>query len=350
VTFGLAFDRERLLRNVTVAYATRNEPGKVVAEKMDVVGLGVAEKALVVAESLIAIRQNLFTQVYWHHTVRSLKAMLGFAVRNILLWLKADGNKAKDEEFWAAFHAEVLCAPTGRQDSRALRDAAGSAGEDHRAEDDWLGEYRSDGIINASGLGPSDDALLLFFRRFARPREQRMIDFIRGRKLFKRLYVLTSSREKHAYDQIYGRFHTYRLEGNLSKIEQLRKSCEDVLRTTVLEKVEENEMRHRPGVDWSAVKEQIASADPLILLDVPVKAVSRSIEKESIYFMPEDIIEMGSQRAGREHLMASPAALEEAPFDKEVGKIRLFAPPDLKDVLLQSIPEHHETITECLNR
>ena len=91
MTFGLALDHERLLRNITVAYAPRTD-GKVIPERMDIVGLAVAEKALVVAQNLVKIREDLFTQVYWHHTVRSLKAMLGFAVRNTLLWL-ADEEK-----------------------------------------------------------------------------------------------------------------------------------------------------------------------------------------------------------------------------------------------------------------
>ena len=79
-----------------------------IPDKMQIVGLGVYEKALVVADSLVKTRKELFTQVYWHHTVRSLKAMLGFAIRNTLLSLEEVRNKNKKEEFWYAFHSEIL--------------------------------------------------------------------------------------------------------------------------------------------------------------------------------------------------------------------------------------------------
>ena len=51
-----------------------------VKQLLGLAGLGVTEKALVVANSLWKVRQEMFTQVYWHHTVRSLKSMLGYRV------------------------------------------------------------------------------------------------------------------------------------------------------------------------------------------------------------------------------------------------------------------------------
>lgn len=348
VTFGLALDHERLLRNVTTAYAPRTEPGQVVPEKMDFVGLAVTEKALVVAESLLRIRKDLFTQVYWHHTVRSLKAMLAFAVRNTLLALDEPQQQDAKEQFWVLFHRDVLwLSRLDNEQWRTVGSPTVPAGH-VVAEDDWLGpDYMREGI-GTSGLSRSDDDLLLFFRKLARGREQRMIDAIRARRLFKRVYVLTYQREKTEYDRIYDRFHTYRLEGNLREIERLREACEHLVREQVLENADKK-LIHLPNAVVAEFKDQVASADPLILLDVPVKAVSRTIERESIYFMPEDIADLQDHRAGMRRIFATtPIPLQEPPFDKAVGKIRLFAPPALKDGLLRCIPDHHEKFTEIL--
>ena len=40
-------------------------------------------------------------------------------------------------------------------------------------------------------------------------------------------------------------------------------------------------------------------------------------------------------------------ASHQTPFDKAVGKIRVFVPPDLIDLLLSCIPEHND-ITQIL--
>jgi hypothetical protein len=344
---SLCIDHERLLRNITVAYATRKDD-KMIPEKMEIIGLGVPEKALVVAESLVRSRKDLFTQVYWHHSVRALKAMLGFVARNTLLSLDEDNNSEKREDFWSAFHETVLwlsrisCA----RETIVTNDFSG---DEHSSYDDWLSPVSAEGVTRVSGLSLCDDTLLLFFRRFAPPRERHVIDAIRGRLLFKRLYVLTYSKEKEAYDRIYERFRTYRLEGKLNEIEGLRVGCERLVRGKALGQLDEK-LKDRSAEAVAKIRSDIELADPLILVDIPVKAVSPSIEKESIYYVPESIRESESRREDGHQFLSTPVALTQTPFDKEVGKIRVFAPGVLKDVLLLCIPDHHEVITEFLIR
>lgn len=347
VTFGFALDPKRLLRNATVAYSPGPET-RVIPEKMEVVGIGVAEKALVVANNLIRSRKELFTQVYWHHTMRSMKAMLGFVVRNTLLWLDQEDNQEEKEEFWSAFHADVLWLSRIKYPRESIVESPTSTG-DAIPEDDWLSPIDNKGGIGASGLNLSDDALLLFFRRFAPRREQQVIDAIRSRRLFKRIYALTYSREQSEYDQIYNRFHTYRMEERLADIEKLRKKCEDLVKERVLDKPD-GMLAGRSTLEAEKIRSRIETADPLILLDIPIKAISRGIQKEPIYFMPEDTTGLGIHAESIYRFSAAPAEVEQAPFDKDVGKIRLFSPPDLKDVLLSCIANHHEELTDYLIR
>src|SRR5262249_38696806 len=99
IAFGTAIDDERLIRNFTLAYRQSEDRQRVAGDSahyvIESVGVGVSEKALTVGESIWRARKQMFTQVYWHHTVRALKAMLGFVVRNTLR-----GLGERSEEFW----------------------------------------------------------------------------------------------------------------------------------------------------------------------------------------------------------------------------------------------------------
>jgi hypothetical protein len=188
--------------------------------------------------------------------------------------------------------------------------------------------------------------VLLVLRRFAPQRERDMIDAIRDRRLFKRLYVLTHSKEQQAFDAIYQRFYQYRLDGKLKELEDWRVDCERAIRDKVLAALSDT-LKGRSSEDAREIELRIKSADPLILIDVPVKAVTRSIESESIWYIPEDIGGVKPQNAVNQ-LAIRPVALQQTPFDKAVGKIRLFSPPDLKDIMLSCITEHHDEITKIL--
>jgi hypothetical protein len=70
--YGSQVDMERLLRVLTVAIL----PGETAPRR---VTLGVYDKGLTSAHALSQARYQLLSTVYWHHTVRILKAMLQYA-------------------------------------------------------------------------------------------------------------------------------------------------------------------------------------------------------------------------------------------------------------------------------
>lgn len=70
VPYGRNYDRERLLNALTVA------PGGD--------ALAVTSKGLVSAEIFLFCRYTMFSEVYWHHTVRSLSAMLEHAWADVV--------------------------------------------------------------------------------------------------------------------------------------------------------------------------------------------------------------------------------------------------------------------------
>jgi HD superfamily phosphohydrolase len=107
VNFGLAIDHERLTRYLTVVYgtATAAEGDAHGAEEGGLAEIGVSEKALVVARTLVSTRRDMFTQVYWQHSTRALKAMLGFVVRDVLLRAEAEDQ---GNAFWSCFREFVF--------------------------------------------------------------------------------------------------------------------------------------------------------------------------------------------------------------------------------------------------
>ena len=112
VSFGLSIDHERLLRNLTVVWGEPTDQERRLFEQSrsgerhpGIAEIGVAEKAFAIAKSLVDGRKDMFRQVYWQHTVRSLKAMLAYVVRGILLQCDQTG---KGGEFWSAFREYVF--------------------------------------------------------------------------------------------------------------------------------------------------------------------------------------------------------------------------------------------------
>ena len=113
-------------------------------------------------------------------------------------------------------------------------------------------------------------------------------------RLFKRLYVLTHSKEKVAYDDLRPVSYSFDWREICGKL-SAKGNAEGRIRAHVQEKLEKEHTKGIGGLS-DQIKTRLGTADPLILLDIPVKALSRSIESESIYYMPEDI--GGSHSAG----------------------------------------------------
>lgn len=80
VPYGRHFDRERLIGSLCL-----NESGN---------RLAISEKGKTAAELMVFARYVMFSEVYWHHTVRSATAMLQRAV--FLLWDTLDWSQIKN--------------------------------------------------------------------------------------------------------------------------------------------------------------------------------------------------------------------------------------------------------------
>ena len=77
IQYGFGIDTGRLFRCLTIAQNNIKDGHLLLT-------LGVHEKGRIAAESILFARYAMLTQVYWHHTMRSIKALIHHAATEIL--------------------------------------------------------------------------------------------------------------------------------------------------------------------------------------------------------------------------------------------------------------------------
>lgn len=321
VSFGEAVDVERLVRHLVVAYKSVEESRSLFLQTAEI---GVAEKALAAALSVWGAREEMHRQVYWHHTVRSVKAMLAFVVRSILLKLSPDGAA-----FWRNFNSWFsggwyLAAGEFFVDS--TEDVGdGELFEDADAAHPWP--------FHSAHLAPTDDSLLWVLWKHAGARARRVIGDIRRRRIYQRVAVLSGARKESEglYRQLYEDHRAFLGRGDLDTIERLRLEWEKKVITGVQSAIE------RQACSSAGVIDKLTAAaelQPIVLVDIPVKSARKVRETEEIWFLPEDIGGLHSARSDllREFRSRS-AGRENRTFDQEVGKIRVLVHPEWSGVI-----------------
>ncbi len=351
VSFGLAADPERLLRNLVLVYRDGEIAAPAAAERgRRIAEIGVTEKALVVAQAILKARKEMFTQVYWQHTARTLKAMLGYAVRGVMISLSADENQA--EAFWEKFcrFVESPLEFCGRprpseKETRPAGDAASEGlvpTEAAVSEDDFDVTEPLPSSSPVSLLHPTDAALLELLWQYSSEAERSILVAIGRRTLYRRLAILSSAHDQDTYKRVYNKFKTYRLENDFKKLEEYRRRCE----VAILEKAHEK-LREDGSLisrDFQTVEEAFAALDrcePLVLVDVPLKATLNPKKGgENLSFLPEDNVGVHARKA-RAFPKFDELQIEndEASFDISVGKIRVLAHPYWVDLLARCLTQ-----------
>ena len=338
IKFGDALDEDRLIRNLTLAYKSKRESEaeegrREHIQRLDFIGIGVAEKALVVAQSVLKGRKDMFTQVYWQHTTRAVKAMLGFAVRRILFRLDSEELKAR---FWYLFK-QFIFSPMESALQNSIRANIGADLEDDLGIRPVPHELLPS---SCSHLTPSDDATILFFWQFATDEEKGVLRAIQDRQLYRRLAVLSGVRKRAKYQSIYNRFRHYRLEENFKALEDQRQGWENQIIDVVSDSLGEKPHLVPMGYSKDQIVAELKSVVPLILVDVPVKSVSHSSEPTKLHYLMEDFAGVHSRASAFfpdfDEILVD---LEESSFDIDVGKIRVLAHPKWRDFLDRCVKE-----------
>jgi HD superfamily phosphohydrolase len=186
VPYGLGIDTDRILRSLTVILESRGS-------NFTLASVGVHEKSKVAAEFVAIARYAMFAQVYWQHSVRSMKAMLG---RAILKLVNSMSSERERNEFRTAFEELVLSLPASLYPDRADPDAMRlfSEGEHHPTPAEAVPRAMA-GVEGT--LAATDAAVLFFLEAWLSERETPEAELIRdlmGRRIYKRLFVYSLER------------------------------------------------------------------------------------------------------------------------------------------------------------
>lgn len=316
VSFGAVIDQSRLLRNLTVCLKSDDKD----KNRLAIAEIGVAEKALAIAEGVWRARQEMFRQIYWQHTVRALKAMLDYTVRRLLIRLDTDEAK---EDFLRDLHQFNLS-------PMSIVEKVHEVEKDQDKEIPTITEFddivkNSDmGMNEISHLAASDEALIMLIWKYSDNIGKHILNLIRRRRIFKRVAVLSFKHEGAKFDSVYHRFRQERLTGHLLDREVRRKKLE----AAVLDKCPESKL----------LKETIEKGIPIVLVDVPIKALRDPSGKEALWYVPEEYFRLkGSKKLSFASPAKSQIQVEQTSFDKEVGKIRVLVHPSWYEVVSESI-------------
>lgn len=187
VTYGYGIDFERFLRALTVV--------PIEATEGSTLGLGIKMKGKASAEAFAFARYQLYQSIYLHHTYRAMKAMLltGASAALNELAMRVSGAKLGslipratpgfDEQMSHAFFNYVI---------RGTREAVS------RREKKTLSEVVAIDLGRDSGtqydLGDSVGRTLHFFHAIANARSGKLMDDLRERRIYKRVFEVPLAR------------------------------------------------------------------------------------------------------------------------------------------------------------
>ncbi len=282
--------------------------------------------------------------------------MLAYAVRMILIENKMPAEK---DELWAAFYEcvfdplfyrfplkERVSQPKSKTKTTVIDELVGEDFSSATAH-----EVTTDGVP-CPELGATDDALLQFMYQFAKgAAEREVLIALRSRRLYHRIAVLSGEdpleiyrqrdkdkerdEEQRLHKDIYDQFRNYRLDGDLEKIEKLRRVWE----TNLIKKLHAKLPSDSPESS-RLMMEELEGVQPLILVDIPIKSTRRGGGgSDGLRYLTEESANVHSAQ------FASPVprfgtwrvALDDEQLDKRVDKIRIFAHPGYSDFIVDHL-------------
>lgn len=201
VKYGYGIDDERLFKCLTVASHS------IEANHLLLV-MGVTRKGRIPAESILFTRYAMFTQVYWHHTMRAIKALLHFAASEILAANAGENLKNLRDGF---FNCAVLGKPCN--------------------DKDWLA--RTSGAHGVDSISSGDLRVLEWIWHHTSRNGRAAVERILTRDFMKRVLAIHRSDLGDAQKRILDRVFA---EGNFRERLQLRRGIENAIKARLQQK------------------------------------------------------------------------------------------------------------------
>lgn len=323
-------DLDRILKSLTIVVVE-----KVPGGARDVPVIGVHAKGKVAAEFVSIARYAMFSQGYWHHAVRAMKAMLMRAI-HALIALATDEERNK---FQSAFIKFVMSLP----ESLYQREPSQISLLETSDKNDAPAHF---GAATVPQLAPTDVATLKWFQRQLISRERPEALLVQGllsRKLFKRLWVVSRDMEQLRWDEIIGLWKNLprgkRFEAAYEFEKLIAKRLQDKGPKSITEFPSEK--------TESEIQLRIAGRIPWLLIDIPG---SRPGAEVGLFY----VLEGQRRQLKKDDRVAG--VLQESEVWKQyarnlfeiAGKIRVFCDPALVEPIEASL-DWQEGIEELVN-
>lgn len=264
----------------------------------------------------------MFSQGYWHHAVRAVKAMLARAVRALVESTGVANRAELQQKFLEfAFALPERLFPTRRSDNTLF--VAVPAGAQVNA------------LADVPQLSITDVAVLRWFEeelvREARP-ESVLLSSILSRRLYKRLWVVSRDMEKRRWDAMVKTWDDL----NRTQKFQLSYAVEQKI-AAKLDAVNDGITGLSAENAKDFIKTRLAQRAPWLLVDIPG---SRPGSDVGLYY----VLEGQRRRLRKDDKVAG--STEESEVWKHyaesllqaAGKIRIFCAPELVDFVEANIP------------
>ncbi len=314
-------DVERLFACVTTVVIPKLE-----GDVTNVPSLGIQAKGKVSADFLTLARYAMFSQAYWHHTVRAQKAMLFRAVEALIA---LQNNDQKLREFKSDFIKMVFSLPESLYMKPPLQKIQKTL------LDTDVKTTPTIGIESGSNLAATDAAVLSWLHgRLLNPDqpEAMLIEGILSRRLFKRLWVVSRGMETSRWDKILN------LWGQLKRIQRhkVAHKYEEELGKRLTEKGYSDVTMMAKETASDMIDRATRGYKPWLLIDIPGKRPGSDVP---LFYVLE-----GQRRSLRKD-DRSVGSLQESEvwgqYAKNLlaaaGKVRVFCDPELVDSVEASI-------------
>ena len=323
VQYGYGIDTARLFRCLTVASSD-------IKDNHLLLVMGVHEKGRISAESILFARYAMLTQVYWHHTMRAIKALLHHATAEFLSHLEPKTFGNKREEF---FHCAIL--------------------EEPISTDKWSEVLRKGEAVRSINAG--DLRILGWLWQHTSETGKVAIEHILNRQLFKRLIVVYRSelteKQRRLLEKVYAP------EGYHDRC-ALREAIEEALLVRLKASVSPPAVLETLGMSEKEWKEHLKDKRKLrCLVDYPSPRsgaafglqVVRQWGERPAYTSQESItpVEQYSRLIPNDHFRDGMKELE-----KSISCLRIYWHPDEYILLKESLGDSdiRGVVMEELNR
>jgi hypothetical protein len=322
VPYSRGIDVDRIIRSLTVVL-DRKGKGLVAC-------IGVHEKAKVAAEFVAIARYAMFSQAYWHHTVRSMKAMLTRSVVALLTHLDAKGERLRNE-FRSDFENLVLSLPGSLYQGQPLQPMLFEA-EDEKKEDVASSPITFD-VSGVESTLAATDAVVIAFIKFwlgrAKMKEAELLDDLLNRHLYKRLFVFSMERSEKECRVLVDQWERLSAKKKGLVYEKIEKT----LVPSVESRLEEGPPTATLNINRvELLRKRIEANQPVILIDVPGARPGSDVP---LYYVVE-----AQRRALRkdEHAVGDVQASEVwnqfgSGLRDRAGKVRIFCHPRFVDAV-----------------